>query len=525
MHCTLSFPVVDRMGWVGATLEGKYRIDALVGEGGFGCVYRAVHLRLGTPVAVKFLRPELALGSGDAAKFLRRFEREARTLQNLSRATTGVVQAHDFGVATSPRGEETAYLVMEWLEGHTLSDELAARPRRSLTDALELLSPVLDALAVAHDMGIAHRDLKPANLMVCRVGGRPTVKVLDFGIAQVLGPEHEATWIGVGGNNTRVFSLAHGAPEQFDPGLGPTGPWTDVYAVGLLILQLVDGEHPYAGDTYAELRAQALDLERRPALRSDRSIDDVMRRVLAVDWRNRPRTAGELRVELTRGEGEDDLGPPTSRMPSAPVAPTPAAPVPPALLVPARTSSSHPLWTIVAVGAGIVFLLLAVGGAMAARLLLQGGRTTSSARDAAPTRETQARDVLKQWNDAEDRHDIPELESMYADRVHFYHADLTPQQCGDKLRGLYRAYPGFIQQVHWDTVTVESLESSAGARVSFDKTYPTKTGVSTVRGYLVLDGEMRIVEESDARTDSGARSDGLEGPPSVEAGATQAAMR
>jgi serine/threonine-protein kinase len=287
----------DPLGWVGATLESKYRIDALVGEGGFGFVYRGTHLRLGTSIAVKFLRPDVAGAGEEREKFLRRFVAEGRLLSDLSRATVGVVQAHDLGIATSPRGESTPFIVMEWLDGWTLADELARHPTRSLNAAIELLAPVLDALVIAHEMGIVHRDLKPANLMLCRVGKRTLMKVLDFGIAQVIGTKVD-TLMGVGAMHTRIFSAAYAAPEQFDPSLGATGPWTDVYAFGLILIEVVDG--PRTSADFAAARSEALNLEARPSLRSDRSLDDAMRRILAVDPRNRPRTAGELRDLLRK---------------------------------------------------------------------------------------------------------------------------------------------------------------------------------------------------------------------------------
>lgn len=116
-------------------------------------------------------------------------------------------------------------------------------------------------------------------------------------------------------------------------------------------------------------------------------------------------------------------------------------------------------------------------------------------------KEDKAREVLSLWNGAEDRHDVAALESMYADRVRFYHANFTPKQCADLLRTFYRDHPSFVQEIDPKTVTVQTLDGSSSLRVSFDKTYPTKDGTATVRGYLVLNGDLKIEEESDARTD------------------------
>ncbi len=287
----------DPLCWIGSTLEAKYRIDGFVGEGGFGFVYRGKHLTLGNPIAVKFLKPASA-ASSQRRPFLKRFLAEGRLLHDLSRATAGIVQAMDTGAAVSPSGEWTPFIVMEWVDGRTLADELLAHPRRSVFEALSLLEPVFEALSVAHEMGVAHRDLKPSNLMICQIGTRRTVKVLDFGIAKVMGDARDASSAVTAPGEPRMFSVAYGAPEQFEPALGATGPWTDVYALALVLAEVVDGAQVYRGDGMLDCRAQALDRERRPTLAMDRSLDAVLRRALAVDPRNRYPSAREFHAAL-----------------------------------------------------------------------------------------------------------------------------------------------------------------------------------------------------------------------------------
>src|SRR5205823_1201947 len=152
-------------GWTGHVLGGKYRIDDVIGEGGFGVVYRAHHLGFEEPVAVKCLKLKPTLGEDARDDFLKRFITEGRLLHQLSRGTADVVQALDVGVATSPSGIETPFLVLEWLEGTTLDRELADRKQRGdrldLEHAMEWLEPAARGLAVAHDQGVAHRDIKP----------------------------------------------------------------------------------------------------------------------------------------------------------------------------------------------------------------------------------------------------------------------------------------------------------------------------------------------------------------------------
>src|SRR5262249_47476287 len=181
----------DPFGWVGATVEGKYRIDAVIGEGGFGVVYRAHHLGFEETVAFKCLRmPEVLVGE-DRDRFFQSFLAEGRLLHRLSRSTAGIVQALDVGGAGSPKGVWTPYIILEWLDGPTPADELEERQKNKLgglpfAEAVELLEPAARALGVAHEQGVAHRDVKPANLFLADVAGRRTLKVLDFGIAKVI---------------------------------------------------------------------------------------------------------------------------------------------------------------------------------------------------------------------------------------------------------------------------------------------------------------------------------------------------
>lgn len=134
------------------------------------------------------------------------------------------------GAAVSPLGVWTPYLVLEWLDGHGLDEELKRRREQgrgslSLAEALELLAPAIDALAEANAQGVAHRDIKPANLFVARVGTRTTLKVLDFGIAKMLTDTASLTrMLETTGGSIKAFTPLYGAPEQFDRRFGATGP-------------------------------------------------------------------------------------------------------------------------------------------------------------------------------------------------------------------------------------------------------------------------------------------------------------
>jgi eukaryotic-like serine/threonine-protein kinase len=295
----------DPFGWIGATIEGKYRLDAVVGEGGFGVVYRGHHLGFDEAVAVKCLKLSGSMAPAEREAFHRTFLEEGKLLHRLSRASAGIVQALDVGAAVSPSGAWTPFLVLEWLRGSPLDRDLAERRARGeggrpLAEAVALLAPAARAIEVAHAQGVAHRDIKPANLFLAEVGGRTTLKVLDFGIAKVLGDLSSMTKaLAETGSSLRAFTPRYGAPEQFHRRYGATGPWTDVFALALVLIELASGDSAMHGDDATQLYITATDPALRPSLRgagvgAPEVLEAVLRRALAVDPRERYRTAGEL---------------------------------------------------------------------------------------------------------------------------------------------------------------------------------------------------------------------------------------
>ncbi|HEU4413003.1 MAG TPA: protein kinase [Polyangiaceae bacterium] len=355
----------DHFGWAGHTIDGKYRVERAVGEGAFGVVYRAHHLGFDEPVALKCLKLPPGLRGPDRDEFFRRFLAEGRILNRLSRSSTGIVQALDLGAATSPRGLWAPYLVLEWLEGRSLADDLEQRARRGqggrgFVAAASLLEPAALALASAHEQGVAHRDVKPANLFLALVGGRPTVKVLDFGIAKVFaeGPVHDLTASG-GTSMWQAFSPLYAAPEQFDRAYGRTGPATDVFSLALVLLEVASGRPALAGESLAELFVASTNRDRRPSLRAQgvpcpAAVDQVVARALAVDpaarfatvsdfWRALAEAAHDAPASApatapaARGTGapRGELPPPAARGTGAPrgeLPPPDRAPTPPPLL-------------------------------------------------------------------------------------------------------------------------------------------------------------------------------------------------
>jgi len=233
----------DPFDWVGATLDGKYQVDAVVGRGGFGVVYRAHHLGFNEKVAVKCLRIPQTLSGAARDEFEQNFLAEGRLLHQLSRATAGIVQALDVGAVVSPNKTWTPFIVLEWLDGQSLEANFAERRStgvggRSLRAAVELLDSAARALALAHEQGIAHRDIKPANLFLAEVGGRKTLKVLDFGIAKVVSEsESFSKAFEETGASLQAFTARYGSPEQFSRRYGATGPWSDVFSLALVLIE------------------------------------------------------------------------------------------------------------------------------------------------------------------------------------------------------------------------------------------------------------------------------------------------
>jgi len=227
----------------GSVLADRYRLESVVGAGAFGAVYRATHLELETTVAVKLLQS--AVETGDEA--VTRFRREGISACRVKHPNA--VQVFDFGVA--PNG--TAYLVMEMLEGRSLQDELELYEATTPKRCAQLLLPVCDVLGMAHEQGIIHRDIKPSNIFISETPQGEVIKVLDFGIAKIAGSGAMAKSLTLAGTilGTPVFM----APERFQ-GL-PYDGRSDVYSVGVMLYELLEGQLPFPSDTDAMVVAMA----------------------------------------------------------------------------------------------------------------------------------------------------------------------------------------------------------------------------------------------------------------------------
>ncbi len=239
-------------------LADRFELAAKIAEGGFGVVYRGIHRALEKPVAIKILKTPASLPASSHLEFLEKFVSEARIIARLEHP--GIVRVLDFGAGPVDGGESAPWIVLEWIDGETLEASLDARQNaggRSPQEALALLRPIFDALAVAHDEGIAHRDLKPANIMLAKTRDGIVPKLLDFGIAKVMeagaspSAGETATQSGL-----RAFTLAYAAPEQL--GGTRTGPWTDVHALALVLVETLTDKAPIDGADSTELTVAAL---------------------------------------------------------------------------------------------------------------------------------------------------------------------------------------------------------------------------------------------------------------------------
>src|SRR5215472_11739604 len=223
----------DLFQLVGTCLDGKFQVEKFVAQGGFAVVYSGQHLSLDRTIAIKVLKTPPELNERARQDFISKFRLEAKTIARLSHLN--IVQVIDFGVSRMPSGETAPWMVLEWLTGRSLEHELAGRRGkggRAPEEALKLLEPIFDALAYAHQEGIAHRDVKPANIMIVPTKRGEMLKLLDFGIVKIMekgetAEQNLAPTRGV----LSAHSPAYAAPEQIT-GLR-TGPWTDVHALAL----------------------------------------------------------------------------------------------------------------------------------------------------------------------------------------------------------------------------------------------------------------------------------------------------
>jgi serine/threonine-protein kinase len=266
------------------TTIGQYELHSLLGKGGMATVYRAYQPSMERPVAIKVLSPDLA----SDVEFIARFEREARIIAGLQHPH--ILPVFDFG-----RAGPYIYLVMRLIEGGTLGDELRGRPL-PLPRVSQITAQIADALDYAHRHGIVHRDLKPTNVLL---DGRDRVFLTDFGIAKLVSG---ATFTGLTAPNAVMGTPTYMAPEQWRS--EPVDARTDIYALGVMLYQMLAGPVPFAAETPHGLMYQHLDQQPTPIRQINPglplAVEPVIRRALAKDRRSRYASAGDLARDLDR---------------------------------------------------------------------------------------------------------------------------------------------------------------------------------------------------------------------------------
>ena len=289
---------------VGQVIEGKYKVEGFIAQGGMGAVYRARHILLGDQVVIKTLRSEMR----GNAEWLKRFQREGKAARAFRHPNS--VTVYDLSAGS----DGMIYMVMEYVEGHTLDKELKRRGQFSPQEALDILEPVADVLDSAHARGVVHRDLKPENIMLgADDRGGTIVKVLDLGIAKMVGGGDvhatNATSLSVAGQI--LGTPYYMSPEQWGEmprdGNPEVDGRTDIYSLGVIFFELIAGRKPHGGRTLSELRHKHVAAPLPSLADVVPGVPEAFSRgvshAMAKDRSDRPQTAGEFIDELRAAFG------------------------------------------------------------------------------------------------------------------------------------------------------------------------------------------------------------------------------
>jgi serine/threonine protein kinase len=316
---------------IGQVISDRYRLVALIGRGGMGAVYRAEHVAIGKPVALKILHGTL----GQRKEVLQRFRREAEAASKLMHIHT--VQVFDYG-----HWRGLTYLVMEYLRGQDLASVIRSEGRLPWTRTTSIIAQVCDSLAEAHAMGIVHRDLKPENILLVPRAGHPDfVKVVDFGLAKI---RDDKAALDTTGDGALLGTPFYMAPEQIRG--DPVDARTDVYAIGGVLYRCLTGLPPFEAPTpFAVLTKHLSEVLVLPSLRAPDAgippgLDAIVAKAMAKDPADRFRGAEELRTALNEMMASlvTPAATPSSLSPTSPPALATATPS----LVPFAVASAPP---------------------------------------------------------------------------------------------------------------------------------------------------------------------------------------
>lgn len=298
---------------LGELLAEKYLIEELIKTGGMGSVYRGKHVLMDKRVAIKVLRPSLAVDDDVVA----RFSREAKAASRISHPHA--VNVTDFG--ESENG--VVFLVMEYLDGQTLKEVIRQDGAMSLDRTTEIVRQVAGALDAAHEQGVIHRDLKSDNIMLSQTNGGDWAKVLDFGIAKIQQSE------GVRDIEITAANLVIGTPQYMSPEQcsqsGPIDARSDVYSFGIIVYEMLAGRVPFTGDSPTVIMMKQVQdeppslSEARPDLPA--AVAQIVSRALAKQPDDRFQSAGELSKALAEAAAGAAVGAPATVANSPVVAP------------------------------------------------------------------------------------------------------------------------------------------------------------------------------------------------------------
>jgi serine/threonine protein kinase len=302
----------DPLGLSGKVLHEQFYVNELADESPRAFLYKGTALTGKVPVAIKFVKVPNGV---EPDAFVKRFRHESRLHYALAKVSPHVVDIHASGSTIPPAtGMLTPFSVLEWLHGRTLAADFAERRAhwgkgRSIQEAITLLDPAVDALAVAHFHNVIHREVTPANLFLADVGDTTSIKVLDFGLAKVLGDTaldvERAKTIDRG----PLASPIYAAPEQFSRDAGAVGPAADLYSLVMIFLEALR-DQPVMDDSSAPLAVRVLDPKKRPTPRAlgikvGDYLELAIAEAVAVHADQRPKEISEFWANLKRAALKD----------------------------------------------------------------------------------------------------------------------------------------------------------------------------------------------------------------------------
>ncbi|MBI1877315.1 MAG: SUMF1/EgtB/PvdO family nonheme iron enzyme, partial [Chloroflexi bacterium] len=344
----------SQTNWVGHTIANRYKLEAVLGQGGMSTVYKAVDTNLHRTVAVKLIHPHLT----NDPEFVRRFEQEAAAVARLRHPN--IIQVYDFN-----HEDNLYYMVLEYIPGEPLQDRLKAlnitKQRLPLSDMIQLMATICDTVAYAHERGMIHRDLKPANVIL-NPQGQPIL--MDFGVAKMLSDTHLTA------TGTIVGTARYMSPEQAS-GEHPDKR-TDIYSLGVVLFEMTTGRLPFEGDSDIAVLMKHV-TQPVPDIRQIQSgTPDLLVRVIEKALAKNPADRYQSVADMARALRAVDLNAPYHPTIYAPASSTSSFPPPAQPIQQDTKKAGLPLWLIGAVAA-IIVLALTLGAAFVLVRLLRPG--------------------------------------------------------------------------------------------------------------------------------------------------------